>query len=337
LCTLICLFIKEAKYQKTSLIQAREQDRGFSSSSSSFYSLDPSTSKLNPWYITGFADGESSFVVSIVKSNVSNKWNIQAFFSIRLHSRDIDLLHKINSFFGVGKVYIKSESTASYVVSSIKDIYSVIIPHFDKYPLHTRKQADFLLFKSVLDLINKGEHLTPEGFNKILGIKCSLNKGLNEELTQSFPNVKPVDRPVVEPSKIKDSAWLSGFVEAEGCFYVSLYKSVASKTGYAARLEFILSQHNLDQEFMKSLVEYLGCGYIKKYKNKSWVEFVVAKSKDVNNIIIPLFIKYPLQGTKKLDFADFVKVAELMKVKAHLTKDGIEKIQVIKKGMNKGR
>jgi hypothetical protein len=146
-----------------------------------------------------------------------------------------------------------------------------------------------------------------------------------------------VDRPVVEPSKIKDSAWLSGFVEAEGCFYVSLYKSVASKTGYAARLEFILSQHNLDQEFMKSLVEYLGCGYIKKYKNKSWVEFVVAKSKDVNNIIIPLFIKYPLQGTKKLDFADFVKVAELMKVKAHLTKDGIEKIQVIKKGMNKGR
>jgi len=26
-----------------------------------------------------------------------------------------------------------------------------------------------------------------------------------------------------------------------------------------------------------------------------------------------------------------------MKVKAHLTKDGIEKIQVIKKGMNKGR
>jgi len=57
-----------------------------------------------------------------------------------------------------------------------------------------------------LDLINKGEHLTPEGFNKILGIKCSLNKGLNEELTQSFPNVKPVDRPVVEPSKIKDSA-----------------------------------------------------------------------------------------------------------------------------------
>jgi len=32
----------------------------------------------------------------------------------------------------------------------LKDITSVILPHFTKYPLVTQKQADFGLFKSVL-------------------------------------------------------------------------------------------------------------------------------------------------------------------------------------------
>lgn len=50
--------------------------------------------------------------------------------------------------------------------------------------------------------------------------------------------------------------------------------------------------------------------------------------------VIPFFLAHPLQGAKKKEFADFVKVAELMKLKAHLTKDGLEQIRSIKLGMN---
>jgi hypothetical protein len=50
--------------------------------------------------------------------------------------------------------------------------------------------------------------------------------------------------------------------------------------------------------------------------------FTVRKLSDILKIIIPFFEKYPLRGTKSLDFADFCKVAELMKDKAHLTKEG---------------
>jgi len=38
-----------------------------------------------------------------------------------------------------------------------------------------------------------------------------------------------------------------------------------------------------------------------------------------------------------LDFADFCKVAELMKNKAHLTQEGLEEIRQIKAGMNTRR
>jgi hypothetical protein len=40
---------------------------------------------------------------------------------------------------------------------------------------------------------------------------------------------------------------------------------------------------------------------------------------------------------KLLDFKDFCVVASLMKDKHHFTKEGLEQIKEIKKGMNEGR
>jgi hypothetical protein len=94
-----------------------------------------------------------------------------------LHHKDIVLLKKIQSFFGVGNITIrKKDGAIFYTVQSIKDLTNVIIPHFLKYPLLSKKRADFLLFKSIVDLMNKGEHLTTEGLNKIVGIKASMNR-----------------------------------------------------------------------------------------------------------------------------------------------------------------
>lgn len=53
--------------------------------------------------------------------------------------------------------------------------------------------------------------------------------------------------------------------------------------------------------------------------------------------IIPFFDKYPLQGVKALDYADFKRGAIIVKARGHLTKDGLDQIKNIKAGMNKGR
>ena len=65
--------------------------------------------------------------------------------------------------------------------------------------------------------------------------------------------------------------------------------------------------------------------------------FAVWKFEDVFNIIIPFFQNYSLQGNKKLNFLDFIKVAHLIKNKAHLTVEGLDKIESIKSGMHYGR
>jgi hypothetical protein len=50
-----------------------------------------------------------------------------------------------------------------------------------------------------------------------------------------------------------------------------------------------------------------------------------------------LFEKYPVIGVKRENFNDFCKVAELMKEKAHLTKEGLEQIREIRNNMNSYR
>ena len=53
-------------------------------------------------------------------------------------------------------------------------------------------------------------------------------------------------------------------------------------------------------------------------KNKTWIEYRVTKIADITQKVIPFFNKYSIVGVKALDFADFCKVAEMMKNKAHL-------------------
>jgi hypothetical protein len=161
---------------------------------------------LDPNYVSGFSDGEATFSVRLVKNNkLKTSWSVQPSFSIGLHAKDLALLNRIQSFFGVGKISIrKSDGSVHYNVASLKDLINVIIPHFNKYPLITQKQADFLLFKSIIDLINNKEHLTPEGIQKIVTILASMNKGLTKELKTAFPEARPVTRPIVEPAKTMD-------------------------------------------------------------------------------------------------------------------------------------
>jgi len=119
-------------------------------------------------------------------------------------------------FNGVGNI-LREKDFFHYRVTGIKDL-ALIVDHFDKYPLITQKQRDYLLFKQGFELVSRKEHLTKEGLHKIISIKASINKGLPSELNTYFPSIIPVQIPLVVYQKISNPYWLSGFVSGEGCF-----------------------------------------------------------------------------------------------------------------------
>lgn len=288
-------------------------------------------SALNPQFITGFVDAEGCFYVGIHKvPKATTGYSIKISFQIGLHRKDLLLLEKIKSFFGVGIISRDGENCVKYQVRSIEDL-KIVVGHFDKYSLITQKQADFLLFKSVFELMCSKQHLTEEGLLKIAALKASMNKGLSEQLKVAFSNVIPVNKSSVLNNKVKDPNWLVGFIVGEGCFLITVQNSTTRHN--QVRLVFQLTQHQRDERLMMSLIEYFGCGNV--YQSRNAIDFRITKFKDLEDKLIPFFDKYPLQGVKYLDYLIFAEVVELMKNKAHLTKEGLAQIIKIKARLRK--
>ena len=106
-----------------------------------------------------------------------------------------------------------------YLVRSVSEL-EIIIKHFDRYPLLSKKYADFVLFKSVFNLV-KDRDYSDENILKVAAIKASINKGLSGQLKKEFSDLVPALRPQANDNLIPDPFWLTGFIEGEGCFYFS--------------------------------------------------------------------------------------------------------------------
>jgi hypothetical protein len=135
-------------------------------------------------------------------------------------------------------------------------------------------------------------------------------------------------------------------VDAEGCFYVTLTND---STGVG--LVFKVTQHIRDTDLLKEFIGYWNCGRY-SISSKMGGDYIVTKYSDINMKIIParasarripgeagdaFLNKYPILGSKSLDFSDFEQVAMLMENKVHLTAEGFKQIRQIKFGMNRGR
>jgi len=215
-----------------------------------------------------------------------------------------------------------------------------VIPHFDKYPLKTKKHYDYLLFKEAVMIMQRGEHLTIEGLQKIVNIRASLNKGwaTTTVLKIAFPNSIPFSILPVPVNNTKlHPQWIAGFTSGDGCFKISIRESKPYKAVRRSHVEilFILTQHIRDELLLKSFIDFFDCGHTYSYLN--YIEFKCQSFKDNYEKILPFFQKYPIFGVKALDFEDWKKVAEMIKSKEHLTNEGFEQIRKIKAKMNKGR
>ena len=147
---------------------------------------------------------------------------------------------------------------------------------------------------------------------KIVALKRLINRGsISPELAKAFPNTTQIDRPIVQNKKISNPFWLAGFTAAEGCIFIHIRISNTCCTGFQVILYFQVTQHSRDEQLMRSFIEYLDCGNIKK--SRETFNFIVTKLDDITQKIIPFFIKYPILGVKSKYFQYWFKVAYMMK------------------------
>lgn len=187
--------------------------------------------KLNPCYISGLTDAVGCFSVICVKDKrMAVGWRLITHFQIHWPKKDRELIERVQEALGgVGKIYESGGNSCLFSVRSPLEIANTIIPHFDKYPLKTQKREDLELFKQVVQMMINKEHLSLEGFIKVLSLKVSMREGLTGVLAEAFPNVIPASKPIMRESLIIEPYWLLGFIEGVGLFTIQTKNFVTTR------------------------------------------------------------------------------------------------------------
>ena len=131
---------------------------------------------LNAQWIVGFVDGEGCFHIGINK-NQEMKLGVQVLpeFTVVQHQVDEQVLYALKTYFGCGVVRKNHGTRLCYRVRGQENLRNKIVPFFEKHQLKTRKRIDFAKFRRILLLIEKGDHLTADGLEKIRQIKATMN------------------------------------------------------------------------------------------------------------------------------------------------------------------
>ncbi len=126
---------------------------------------------LDPWYVTGFCDGEAAFTYSRSGSSY------EIYFGLRQREDNEKIIREIYLFFNcVGNIYKGkpanptlnsgfTQATVYFRVTKIDEL-KIIIDHFDKYPLKSDKKREaYNVWRAMV--IYKDEHYRDVDYNKM--------------------------------------------------------------------------------------------------------------------------------------------------------------------------
>jgi hypothetical protein len=234
-------------------------------------------------WLVGFTDGDGTFSIAHQNGN----WSLA--FKLSQHEYNTRLLYFIKSQLGVG--IINKETKTKLVNYRIRDrnkLAEVIFPIFEKYPLLTSKYFNYLKIKEAYKILED----------------TKLTKALKDELmlalVKRVPNngyISPAWNKVLnkvsstnEANKVITKAWLIGFTEAEGSFYL------VNKTKDRITHGFEITQ-KLDLIVLSAIGCILG---LKTASKKTSHTVVTTNSRSIENII--KYYHNTMKGMKSFEF-----------------------------------
>ena len=294
---------------------------------------------LNPWFVTGFVDAEGSFTMSIFKSKTAAiGWTIEPCFIITLHKKDIELLNKIQSFFGVGTVYTVGNKEARYRVRSRLGL-NVIISHFNRYSLQTTKAIHFSMFCRILNLINDRHHASAEGFLKLVSLINKLNNPLSQSLLDKLAPLGILPDVDVELSSRESSFinqdldpwWISGFTTGEGSFtyFTRNRKKANGEIVKDYTLAYEVGQRSDSIHVLDLIAKTLECGKVYS-ETRGISKYRLVTRDQILSILVPFFAKYPLQGNKYLQYKLWAQIVEVLQTTGRSEQRDVKTEELIK-------
>lgn len=206
----------------------------------------------------------------------------------------------------------------------MNELFEIIIPHFDTYPVFCAKLHAFNLFKKiVIALVNK-EKRTIEGRRELLKLALSMNRASNrnfskieslynklgilniEDQSLIINNIKEITTPIYDE-------FISGIIDGDGSFYISFQQNGEIKTGFNITND--LDSKDLLEGIQKQLQNI---GSIHK-GTKNELVYTVTGLNQINNILIPFVDKNPIFSERALHYNKFKTVSQILKTENPLS------------------
>jgi hypothetical protein len=130
------------------------------------------------------------------------------------------------------------------------------------------------------------------------------------------------------------SAYISGYVDGEGCFTVSISPRAKLAVGGEVRPSLSVSQNGDRAEVLKLIQTHFGCGSIRPDRSDKTLKWETRRLEDILGRVIPHFKRFPLLSGKRFDFEQFAQVCDVMAAGEHRTTAGLIRIVELVAPMN---
>jgi hypothetical protein len=130
------------------------------------------------------------------------------------------------------------------------------------------------------------------------------------------------------------SAYISAYVDGEGCFTISISPRAKLAVGWEVRPSLSVSQNGDRAEVLSLVQRLLRCGRIRPDRSDKTLKWETRCLEDLLERVLPHFERYPLLSGKRADFDRFASVCRLMADGRHRSRPGLIEIVELAAGMN---
>ena len=121
-------------------------------------------------------------------------------------------------------------------------------------------------------------------------------------------------------------SYISGYVDGEGCFTVSISPRPTLSVGWEVRPGFSVSQNGDRSEVLLEIQRYFGCGTIRPDRSDRTLKWETRSLVPLVERVLPHFEAYPLMSGKQRDVELFTGICRSMARGEHLTRAGLSAI-----------
>jgi hypothetical protein len=129
-------------------------------------------------------------------------------------------------------------------------------------------------------------------------------------------------------------SYISGYVDGEGCFSVSMSPRPTLNVGWEVRPSLSVSQNGDRSEVLLEIQRYFDCGTLRPDRSDRTLKWEVRSLPVLWERIVPHFQAYPMLSGKQRDFELFADICERMVRGQHRDPDGLKEIVAAASRMN---